>query len=100
MMLRRRACDASQYNEKQIIGRKRGTLARVPLVAAVRKNQRWSMDFMRDTLADGRKFRTFDMVDDFSREKPALEVDTSLPGTRVVRVLEGAAAVAARGNRQ
>lgn len=69
-------------------GRKRRAIARVPLVAAVRKNQRWSMDFMRDTLADGRKFRTFNIVDDFSRENPAIEVDTSLPGTRVVRVLE------------
>jgi putative transposase len=69
-------------------GRKRRAQARVPLVAAVRKNQRWSMDFMRDTLSDGRKFRTFNIVDDFSRENPAIEVDTSLPGQRVVRVLE------------
>lgn len=69
-------------------GRKRRAVARVPLVAAVRQNQRWSMDFMRDTLSDGRKFRTLNIVDDFSRENPAIVVDTSLPGKRVVRVLE------------
>jgi len=43
---------------------------------------------MRDTLADGRKFRLLNIVDDFSRENPAIEVDTSLPGQGVVRVLE------------
>ncbi len=69
-------------------GRKRRAEARLPLVAAVRQNQRWSMDFMRDTLSDGRKFRTLNIVDDFSRENPAIEVDTSLPGKRVVRMLE------------
>ena len=53
-----------------------------------RVNERWSMDFTSDTLADGRPFRTFNVVDDFSRECLALEVDTSLPGLRVVRVLE------------
>jgi putative transposase len=69
-------------------GRKRRAVARVPLTVAVRINQRWSMDFMRDTLADGRQFRVLNIVDDFSRENPAIEVDTSLPGPRVVRVLE------------
>jgi transposase InsO family protein len=46
------------------------------------------MDFMRDTLADGRAFRTLNIVDDFSRECLAIVVDRSLPGARVVRVLE------------
>jgi putative transposase len=46
------------------------------------------MDYMCDTLADGRKFRTLNIVDDFSRENPAIEVDTSRPGARVVRLLE------------
>ena len=68
--------------------RKGRAVARVPLVAAVKLNQRWSMDFMRDTLADGRKFRILNIVDDYSRENPAIEVDTSLPGKRVVRMLE------------
>jgi hypothetical protein len=46
------------------------------------------MDFMTDTLADGRGFRTLNIVDDFTRECVAIEVDRSLPGARVVRVLE------------
>jgi putative transposase len=46
------------------------------------------MDLMSDSLADGRRFRTLNIVDDFSRECIVLEVDTSVPGARVVRVLE------------
>jgi putative transposase len=51
-------------------------------------NQRWAMDFVSDSLATGRKFRTLTIVDEYTRECPALEVDTSLPGQRVIRVLE------------
>ena len=61
---------------------------RVPLVAARQANDRWSMDFTRDTLADGRAFRTLNTVDDHSRESPVIEVDQSLPARRVVRILE------------
>jgi putative transposase len=61
---------------------------RVPLVPARRANERWSMDFTRDTLANGRAFRTLNIVDDHTRECPVIEVDHSLPGLRVVRVLE------------
>ncbi len=46
------------------------------------------MDFIVDTLADGRAFRTLNIVDDYTRECVAIEVDRSLPGARVVRVLE------------
>ena len=46
------------------------------------------MDFMSDALTDGRKFRTFNLIDDFNREVLAVEADTSLPAIRVVRVLE------------
>ena len=46
------------------------------------------MDFVADMLADGRAFRTLNIVDDFTRECVAIEVDRSLPGARVVRVLE------------
>ena len=52
------------------------------------RNQRWSMGFLQDGLADGRRLRVLTLVDDYSRECPAIEVDTSLPGARVVRVLE------------
>lgn len=51
-------------------------------------NERWSIDFVSDALADGRKIRSLTIVDDFTRECPALEVDFSLPGERVVRVLD------------
>ena len=46
------------------------------------------MDFMSDVLSVGTRFRTLNIVDGFSRECPANEADKSLPGTRVVRVLE------------
>ena len=49
------------------------------------------MDFVADALATGRKFRTLNIVDDFTRECPAIEVDTSLPGLRVTRLLDGLA---------
>jgi putative transposase len=68
--------------------RKRVAVQRVPLIVPVRPNVRWSMDFMRDTLADGRSFRTFNVVDDASRECLAIEVDRSLPGGRIARVLD------------
>jgi putative transposase len=69
--------------------RKRLTRAeRVPLPVASRRLERWSMDFTTDTLADGRNFRTLYIVDDFTRECVAIEVDRSLPGLRVTRVLD------------
>ena len=52
------------------------------------RNQCWSMDFVEDSLADGRRIRVLTLVDNYSRECLALEVGTSLPGARVVRVLE------------
>jgi putative transposase len=61
---------------------------RQPRVVPTEPNQRWSMDFMGDTLADGRAFRVLNVVDDGSRECPASEVDLSLPGARVTRVLD------------
>jgi putative transposase len=69
--------------------RKRLTRAeRVPLPVASQRLDRWSMDFTTDTLADGRNFRTLNIVDDFTRECLAIEVDRSLPGLRVARVLD------------
>ncbi len=69
-------------------GRRRASGVRVPLAAPTRANQGWSMDFLTDALASGRRFRVLTLVDDYTREALAIEVDTSLPGARVVRVLE------------
>jgi putative transposase len=59
-----------------------------PLVVPSQSNQTWSLDFMSDTLSDGRTFRTLNVIDDFNREALWIEVDTSLPAERVVKVLE------------
>jgi putative transposase len=53
-----------------------------------RANEQWALDFLQDALASGRKLRVLSIIDVFTREALALEVDTSLPGSRVVRVLE------------
>jgi len=68
--------------------RKRVAVIRVPLMAPTRSDEMWTMDFTHDALASGRKFRTLNLMDGYTREARAIEVDTSLPGTRVVRVLQ------------
>ena len=77
--------------EKLSLRRKRGrkrSRVRQPLPEAVAANQVWSVDFMTDALSSGRRFRMLNIVDDYTRECLAIEVDTSLGGMRVVRVLE------------
>lgn len=61
---------------------------RKPLQPARRPNERWSMDFVSDSLATGRRFRTLNVVDECTRESLAIEVDFSLTGKRVARVLD------------
>jgi len=56
-----------------------------------RPNECWALDFVSDTLAWGRRIRCLTVVDCFTRESPAIEIDISLPGARVVRVLEDVA---------
>ena len=58
-----------------------------PLAVPEYPNRVWSMDFMADQLADGRSFRTLNILDDFNREGLTIEVDFSLPSERVVRTL-------------
>ena len=85
--------------------KKRRLPARVkqPLTVPAQPNQCWSMDFMSDALTDGRAFRTLNVVEDWNREVLGIEVDFSLPATRVVRLLtqlverQGSPAPAARG---
>ena len=81
------------YREERLMvrrrrGRKRALGTRAPMTLPIRINHRWSLDFVSDTLSDGRRFRILCIVDDFSRECLATVVDTSLGGVRVVRELE------------
>ena len=81
------------YNEEGLAlrrkkRRKGAAGARVITPPPVRPNQKWSMDFVTDTTVAGRRFRALAIIDDYSRECPAIEVDTSLGGARVVGVLE------------
>jgi putative transposase len=76
-------------------GRKRALGTRAPMAIPLGPNQRWSLDFLSDAFADGRRFRILAIVDDFTRECLALVADTSLPGPRVVRELD--AVIARRG---
>jgi putative transposase len=59
-----------------------------PLVVPSVANHCWSMDAMSDSLFCGRRFRTFNVVDDFNRRVLAIETDLNLPAPRVIRVLE------------
>lgn len=61
---------------------------RQPLVVVPQPNVVWAVDFMSDTLYGGRRFRTLNVLDEGVREGLAIEVDTSLPAERVIRVLE------------
>ena len=59
-----------------------------PATVVSRRNERWSLDFVHDALESGRRIRTLNIIDDFTRECLAIEVDTSLSGVRVTRVLD------------
>jgi len=59
-----------------------------PLGETTAINQVWSMDFMSDSLIDGRLLRTFNVIDDYNREGLTIDVDLSLPSERIIRSLE------------
>ena len=59
-----------------------------PLFVPQLPNQVWSADFMSDALYEGRRYRTFNVIDDFNREALAIEIDTSITGKRLIRVFE------------
>lgn len=72
-------------------GRKRALGTRAPMAIPQDPNQRWSLDFVSDTLVDGRRFRILCVIDDFSRECLATVVDNSISGERVARELDAVA---------
>jgi putative transposase len=70
-------------NKKRLPARVKQTLYQPQSI-----NQVWSIDFMNDTLWDGRKFRLLNIIDDYNREVLAIEADISLPTLRVIRTLD------------
>lgn len=67
--------------------RKKLVRPRIPMLLPTQVNERWSMDFVSDQLANGRRFRILNVVDDFSRECVGQLVDVSISGHRVARFL-------------
>ena len=78
--------------------RKSASHVRVPLPQATDRNQRWSIDFVADRLADGRAYRVLTAVDQKTRESLVLEVAFSLPSKRVTEALDSV--IARRGKPQ
>ena len=72
--------------------RRRAAMARQPRVVLTRTNERWTMDFMSDALANGQKLRVLTVLDAYTRECVALEVATQFRGSDVARVLTRVAA--------
>lgn len=69
--------------------RRRRGVRHLPLpVAPQHVNERWSIDFLADMLEDGRRIRILAIIDDYTRQCLAIEVDTSIGGARVVQVLQ------------
>ena len=90
----RRLYAEERLQVRRRVGRKRALGTRAPMALPQGPNQRWSLDFVSDTLTDSRRFRILAVVDDFTRECIALVADT-LSGIRVGRELD--AAIARRG---
>ena len=68
--------------------RKKLVRPRIPMVVPTQVNQRWSLDFVHDQLADGRRISVLNIVDDFSRKCVGQLVDTSISGIRLARYLD------------
>ena len=83
-----RVYKALKMNLKRKGKRRLPARIKTPLLVPASPNQIWSIDFMSDALWSGRRFRTFNVLDDFNREALRIEIDTSLPAARVVRALE------------
>lgn len=75
-------------NLKRKVKKRLPIRARQPLDVPPKPNHTWSMDFMSDTLYTGMRYRTLNILDEGVREALRIEVDTSLPAARVVRILE------------
>jgi len=78
---------AMRLNLKRKVRRRVITRERRALLAGSELNHVWALDFMRDTLYDGRPFRTLNVIDEGNREALRIECGTSIPSARVVRVM-------------
>lgn len=87
-----RLCRDKRLLLKRRKGRKRVAVVRMPHLVPTGPNQRWSMDFVHDRLADGRPFRVLTMLDEGTRESPALVVGRSLTARHVIAALDALAA--------
>lgn len=80
------------YRQENLQVRKRAKrkvrLFRKPLAPARNPNQCWSLDFVSDSLVTGRRYRTLNVIDEFTRECLGIEVDFGLSGKRVARFLD------------
>ena len=83
-----RVYKAMQLNLRRAVRRRLPKRQRVPLYVPRFPDTVWSADFVSDALACGRRFRTFNVVDDFNREALHIEVDTSITSQRLVRIFE------------
>lgn len=81
-----RVCCQMQLNRRRAARRRLPKRHRVPLYVPRRPDTVWSADFVADALYNGRRFRTFNVVDDFNREALHIEIDTSITSERLVRV--------------
>ena len=84
------------YSQAQLAVRKRKKVRRaaserVPLTVATHVNEVWSMDFVSDSLANGRRIKCLTVADDFSHECVDISVDYGISGQYVTRLLDGAA---------
>lgn len=75
-----------KYRRKQ--AKRRKMPVQKPIIPPTAKDQRWSMDFMNDSLYDGRRFRILNIIDDFGREALLGHADFSISGVRLVRLMD------------
>lgn len=77
-----------RLNQKRRAKKRLPKRVKMPLFVPQQPNQVWSADFVSDALYAGKRFRTFNIIDDFNREALQIEIDTSITGKRLIRVFE------------
>ena len=82
-----RVYTAMQLNIRRKAKKRIPTRVKQALMQPEKPNQVWSLDFMSDSLWDGKKYRILNILDDYNREVLAIDTDTSIPALRVIRVL-------------